>query len=91
MMQLKLPDEFQFGFVIASVRSPTSWRSRGFSVKDLTSISQRIHNVVYLISGIWDGKLDGRIEILLERNRRLNLGKELAKPRSVALIRSVYR
>ena len=38
-----------------------------------------------------DGKPDKRIELLLERNRRLNLGKELEKPRSVALIQSVYR
>ncbi len=38
-----------------------------------------------------DGKPDRRIELLLERNCRLNLGKELEKPRSVALIQSVYR
>ncbi|MEG4804998.1 ribonuclease inhibitor [Microcoleus sp. ARI1-B5] len=40
---------------------------------------------------ILDGQPDRRIEVLLERNRMLNLGDELHKPRSVASIQSVYR
>lgn len=40
---------------------------------------------------ILDGQPDRRIEVLLERNRMLNLGEELHQPRSVSLIQSVYR
>lgn len=38
-----------------------------------------------------DGRSDRRIEVLLKRNRMLNLGEESQKPRSVSLIQSVYR
>ena len=40
---------------------------------------------------ILDGQPDRRMEVLLERNRMLNLGEELHHPRSVSLIQSVYR
>jgi len=40
---------------------------------------------------ILDGRSDRRIEVLLQRNRMLNLGEESQKPRSSSLIQSVYR
>jgi hypothetical protein len=54
----------------------------------LTNALERNDKLCHLVL---DGRLNANVELLLERNRSLNPSYQLARPRAIALIRSVYR
>ncbi|HEY9608255.1 hypothetical protein, partial [Allocoleopsis sp.] len=66
-------------------------QSTGISTRGkiiLTKALERNHKLCHLLL---NGRLNANVESLLERNRSLNPSYQLARPRAIALIRSVYR